>query len=79
MNTTQEFQIDCIVEADFRIVHEMRLEEFHGLHYFDDSEVEVEKMKVYIDIAGKQFDITDRLTAEELKVIEDTLEPNTDL
>ena len=57
----------------------MRVEECHGNHYFDDSSYEVNITKVYIEIAGVQIDITDRLRAEEIKAIEDNIEPNTDL
>jgi hypothetical protein len=57
----------------------MRVEECHGNHYFEDSSYEVNVTKVYIEIAGVQIDITDRLRAEEIKAIEDNIEPNTDL
>ena len=77
---TQDEQIDCIVEYDV-IANEqpLRVEECHGYHYFDDSDFEVTVTKVYIEIAGVQFDITDRLRAEEIKAIEDSIEPNIDL
>lgn len=78
MYTTQDFQIDCIVEAEFKITEEIRVEECHGYHTFDDGDIEVENMKVYIDVSGKQFDITDRLTKDELKTIMDSLQPEFD-
>ncbi len=72
--------IDCIVEYEVNAdVQPLRVEEGHGYHYFDDSDFEVNVTKVYIEIGGKQFDITDRLKPEEIKAIEDTLEPNIDL
>jgi hypothetical protein len=76
----QDQQIDCIVEYDVIVDEQpLRVEECHGNHYFDDSSYEVNVTKVYIEIAGVQIDITDRLRAEEIKAIEDNIEPNTDL
>ena len=76
----EEFQIDCIVEAEFNVdIQPMREEECHGLHMFDDTSYEVDKLKVYIDIGGIFLDITSRLTESELKSIGDTLQPNIDL
>jgi hypothetical protein len=76
----QGFQIDCFVDTEVIVnIQPTRVEECHGYHYFDDSSYEVEIQKVYIEVAGKRIDITDRLTPEELKAIEDTLEPNIDL
>ena len=75
----QGFQIDCFVDTEVIVnIQPTRVEECHGYHYFDDSSYEVEIQKVYIEVAGKRIDITDRLTPEELKAIEDTLEPNID-
>jgi hypothetical protein len=74
------FQIDCFVDTEVIVnIQPTRVEECHGYHYFDDSSYEVEIQKVYIEVAGKRIDITDRLTTEELRAIEDTLEPNIDL
>lgn len=74
------FQIDCFVDAEVNIdVQPIRVEECHGLHSFDDTSVEVELKKVYIEVGGVIIDITDRLRAEEIKAIEDSLEPNLDL
>jgi hypothetical protein len=74
------FQIDCFVDAEVNIdVQPIRVEECHGLHSFDDTSVEVEVKKVYIEVGGVRIDITDRLRAEEIKAIEDSLEPNLDL
>jgi hypothetical protein len=76
----QEYQIDCFAAYDVIVDEQpMRVEECHGNHYFDDSSYEVNVTKVYIEIAGVQIDITDRLRAEEIKAIEDNIEPNTDL
>ncbi len=76
----QGFQIDCFVDTEVIVnIQPTRVEECHGYHYFDDSSFEVEIQKVYIEVAGKRIDITDRLRAEEIKVIEQTLEPNIDL
>jgi hypothetical protein len=76
----QDQQIDCFVEYDVIVDKQpMRVEECHGNHYFDDSSYEVNVTKVYIEIAGVQIDITDRLRAEEIKAIEDNIEPNIDL
>jgi hypothetical protein len=76
----QGFQIDCFVDTEVVVnIQPTRVEECHGYHYFDDSSYEVEIQKVYIEVAGKRIDITDRLTPEEIKAIEDTLEPNIDL
>jgi len=76
----QEYQIDCFAAYDVIVDEQpLRVEECHGNHYFDDSSYEVNVTKVYIEIAGVQIDITDRLRAEEIKAIEDNIEPNTDL
>ena len=76
----QEVQIDCIVEAHIVIDEQpLRQEECHGYHYFDDSSYEIEEIRVFIEVGGKQFDITDRLNPEEIKAIEDSIEPNIDL
>lgn len=76
----QGFQIDCFVDTEVIVnIQPTRVEECHGYHYFDDSSYEVEIQKVYIEVGSKRIDITDRLTAEELRAIEDTLEPNIDL
>lgn len=76
----QGFQIDCFVDTEvIANIQPTRVEECHGYHYFDDSSYEVEIQKVYIEVAGRRIDITDRLTLEELRAIEDTLEPNIDL
>jgi len=76
----QGFQIDCFVDTEVIVnIQPTRVEECHGYQYFDDSSYEVEIQKVYIEVAGKRIDITDRLTPEELRAIEDTLEPNIDL
>ncbi len=76
----QDQLIDCIVEYDVTFDNQpLRVEECHGYHYFDDSSYEVNLTKVYIEIAGIQIDITDRLTKEERAKIEDNIEPNTDL
>jgi hypothetical protein len=73
----QGFQIDCFVDTEVIVnIQPTRVEECHGYHYFDDSSYEVDIKRVYIEIAGKRIDITDRLTPEELRAIEDTLEPN---
>lgn len=80
MKHTQDEQIDCIVEYEVIVNQQpLRIEECHGLHYFDDSSYEVNLTKVYIEVAGVQIDITDRLRAEEIKAIEDNIEPNIDL
>lgn len=76
---TQEFQIDCFVEADINVTEDRRVEECHGFHTFYDVDFDIEKIKVYIEIGKKQFDITDRLTKEELRAIEDSLEPTLDI
>ena len=76
----QGFQIDCFVDTEvIANIQPTRVEECHGYHYFDDSSYEVEIQKVYIEVGGKRIDITDRLTPEEIRAIEDTLEPNIDL
>ena len=73
----QGFQIDCFVDTEVIVnIQPTRVEECHGYHYFDDSSYEVDIKRVYIEIAGKRIDITDRLTPEELRAIEDKLEPN---
>ena len=77
---TQDELIDCVVEYDvFADIQPLRVEEGHGYHYFDDSSYDVKLTKIYIDIAGVQIDITDRLTPEEKTKIEDNIEPNTDI
>lgn len=76
----QDEQIDCFVEYDVLAdIQPMRVEECHGYHYFDDSHYEVRLTKVFIEVAGVQIDITDRLTKEEKSKIEDNIEPNIDL
>ena len=73
----QDQQIDCIVDYDVIAYEEpLRVEECHGNHYFDDSTYEVNVNKVYLDFAGVRIDITDRLRAEEIKAIEDNIEPS---
>jgi hypothetical protein len=73
----QNFELDCFIEAELSFtIEELRREECHGYHYFDDSSCEVEKFKVQIDVGGMLIDITDRLTPEELKVIEKQIEPD---
>lgn len=73
----QDQQIDCFVDYEVVVYEEpLRVEECHGNHYFDDSTYEVNVTKVYIEVAGVQIDITDRLRAEEIKAIEDNIEPN---
>jgi hypothetical protein len=76
----QNFELDCFIEAELSFtIEEPRREECHGYHYFDDSSCEVEKFKVQIDVGGMLIDITDRLTPEELKVIEKQIEPDFDI
>jgi hypothetical protein len=76
----QNFELDCFIEAELSFtIEEPRREECHGYHYFDDSSCEVEKFKVQIDVGGMLIDITDRLTSEELKVIEKQIEPDFDI
>ena len=77
---TQDHLIDCVIEYD--VLYEqvpLRVEECHGYHYFDDSTIECNLTKVYIDIAGVQIDITDRLTKEERAKIENSIEPKIDI
>jgi len=45
----------------------MRVEEFHGLHYFDDSNVILKSVEVVI--AGIGVDITDQLTESQKRKI----------
>lgn len=45
----------------------IRVEEFHGYHYFDDSSVAIKSVEVVI--AGIGIDITDQLTPSQLKAI----------
>lgn len=45
----------------------MRVEEFYGLHYFDDSSVVIKSVEVVI--AGIGIDITDKLTPSQLRAI----------
>ena len=76
-NYTLDEQIDCIVEYELNAdIQPLRVEECHGNHYFDDSTYEVNINKVYIEIGRVQIDITDRLSPEEIKAIEDNIEPN---
>jgi hypothetical protein len=76
----QTFDLDCFIEAELAFtIEELRREECHGYHYFDDSSCEIEKFKVQIDVGGMLIDITDRLTPEELKVIEKQIEPDFDI
>jgi hypothetical protein len=76
----QNFELDCFIEAELSFtIESLRQEECHGYHYFDDSSCEVEKFKVQIDVGGMLIDITDRLTPEELKVIEKQIEPDFDI
>jgi hypothetical protein len=76
----QNFDLDCFIEAELAFeITTLRQEECHGYHYFDDSHCEIEKFKVQIDVGGMLIDITDRLTPEELKVIEKQIEPDFDI
>lgn len=45
----------------------MRVEEFHGLHYFDDSNVVIKSVEIVI--AGIGIDITEQLTQSQLRAI----------
>ena len=45
----------------------MRVEEFHGYHYFDDSSVAIKSVEVLI--AGVGIDITDQLTPSQMRAI----------
>lgn len=45
----------------------IRVEEFHGYHYFDDSSVALKSVEVVI--AGIGVDITDQLTPSQMRAI----------
>jgi|GEM_PF-4963086 len=45
----------------------MRVEEFHGYHYFDDSSVALKSVEVMV--AGVGIDITDQLTPSQMRAI----------
>lgn len=45
----------------------LRVEEFHGYHYFDDSNVVLKSVEVMI--AGIGIDITDQLTPSQMRSI----------
>lgn len=80
MSVLQTFDLDCFIEAELSFTIEpLRVEECHGYHTFDDSSCEIESFKVQIDVGGMLIDITDRLTPEELKVIEKQIEPDFDI
>jgi hypothetical protein len=74
-----EQYIDLTVDyaVDF-IQQPLRLEECHGLHYFDDSSYEICINRIYIEIKGRKIDITDRLNTSELKAIEGLIDPEID-
>jgi len=77
---TQGFQIDCFIDCEVIVDNQpIRVEECHGYHYFDDSSYEMLPERVWIEIGGKAIDITDRLTKEELDLITNHLEPNTEI
>jgi hypothetical protein len=78
MYHSQEIELNCFVDADFRITHEQRTEECHGIHTFDDGDCEVVRMSVYIEVGNKVIDVTERLTPQEIKDIENSLEPTID-
>lgn len=58
--------VELLVSYDYN-EQSIRVEEFHGYHYFDDSSVVLKSVEVVI--AGVGIDITDQLTASQTKAI----------
>jgi hypothetical protein len=58
--------VELIVSYDYD-EQSIRVEEFHGYHYFDDNSVVLKSVEVVI--AGVGIDITDQLTASQIKAI----------
>jgi len=68
------------IERQVKYSTDVRVEECHGFHTFIDQEVvSNEIVKVCIKVKDSEIDITNRLTKEELslldKIEEDELEP----
>lgn len=58
--------VELLVSYDYD-EQPIRVEEFHGYHYFDDSSVVLKSVEVVI--AGIGIDITDQLTDSQTKAI----------
>ncbi len=71
------------VQKEVKYSTDIREEECHGFHTFiDQEELSNEISKVVIKILGKDIDITDRLTKDEIALLEkletDDIEINDD-
>jgi hypothetical protein len=71
------------VQKEVKYSTDIREEECHGFHTFiDQEELSNEISKVVIKILGKDIDITDRLTKDEIALLEkletDEIEINED-
>jgi hypothetical protein len=71
------------VQKEVKYSTDIREEECHGFHTFiDQEELSNEISKVVIKILGKDIDITDRLTKDEIALLEklerDDIEINED-
>lgn len=77
-NIQYERQLDyvgnLVIEFVRGFVSEIREEECHGFHRFDDSETKsIEISSIKIELEGCLIDITSRLTKEEIKDLESQL------
>jgi tRNA U54 and U55 pseudouridine synthase Pus10 len=71
------------VQKEVKYSTDIREEECHGFHTFiDQEELSNEINRVVIKVLGKDIDITDRLTKEEIAILEkletDEIEINED-
>jgi tRNA U54 and U55 pseudouridine synthase Pus10 len=71
------------VQKEVKYSTDIREEECHGFHTFiDQEELSNEINRVIIKVLGKDIDITDRLTKEEIAILEkletDEIEINED-
>jgi hypothetical protein len=71
------------VQKEVKYSTDIREEECHGFHTFiDQEEVSNEINRVVIKVLGKDIDITDRLTKDEMAILEkletDEIEINED-
>jgi len=50
----------------------LRVEECHGMHYFDDSTLEIDSVELVID--GNSVDITKIISEEQIEIIKKQLD-----
>ena len=71
-NTMEKTFVETLEGTELLVAYKydkqpVRVEEFHGYHYFDDSSVAIKSVEVLI--AGIGIDITDQLTPSQMRAI----------